>query len=172
MPSIGDRILQVRKKLNLTQNQLAGQLGISQQHISHIEKGTKEPSELLIKHFCLLYGTSEEWLTTGEGEMFLSPEEVIRSQVDRLGKEAVIEAVRKVIGSSPEQTTAQQSRDHDLEKMILLLEQLWQMGDDMQAWTRIQFARFFPDDIELQIEKKQEASILPALIHNSITKNY
>lgn len=176
--SIGDRIRKVRKALNLTQRKLAEQLGISQQHISHIEKGTKEASEMLIKYFCLLYNTSEEWLTTGEGKMFLSPEEIIKMQIDRIGEKAYFEALSNIISKSDpaiwtpaaETTTG----SPDLDDMISFLIKLWQIPDeDMKAWARVQFARAFPSDIEKEIEKKRtEALALPTLIQKYMSKDF
>lgn len=95
--SIGDRLFELRNYLGLTQEKLALILGISQKHISQIEKGTKEPSKQLIKLISLSYNTSEVWLETGQGEMFMPIEEFLKSQMTRFGEQAFVQAVTKIM---------------------------------------------------------------------------
>lgn len=64
------RIKLVRKKLGLTQKEIAQSLGIKQGHWSDIERGEKQPSETLLIAFIYRYAISSHWLQTGEGEMF------------------------------------------------------------------------------------------------------
>ena len=52
METIGERIKFVRKSNNRTQVQFARELGISQTHISKIEKGVEHPSEMLLLFIC------------------------------------------------------------------------------------------------------------------------
>lgn len=82
----GDRLRRIRKTLGLSQKKFGDCLGISQKHVSQIEKETREPSEQLIKHLCLHYFTSENWLKTGEGEMFISPQDALKSVKERFGE--------------------------------------------------------------------------------------
>ncbi len=65
---LGQRIMAYRKKMNLTMQQLADQLGISESYISFIESGHRSPSRKLIKkliHFFYPQGNPhllDEWL--------------------------------------------------------------------------------------------------------------
>lgn len=66
---IGDRIKKVRQIVKKNQKNFAEDLGLSQSHISNIEKGNDKPSMTLIKLICLKYEISEEWLLYGQGSM-------------------------------------------------------------------------------------------------------
>lgn len=69
MPTINDRISQVVKASGKTKTAFADSLGVSQQYISKLEK-TGTPSERTIRDICDKYSVNEEWLRTGNGEMF------------------------------------------------------------------------------------------------------
>lgn len=69
MDSIGSRVLEVRKNAKLSQIVFAKQIGISQTHVSKIEKGVEHPSQTLIKYISYRYNVNEKWLTTGKGTM-------------------------------------------------------------------------------------------------------
>lgn len=75
---IGNRVKEIRKSIDLTQMEFAKKLGVSQNSISQIENGTRNPGGALIKVICQEFGVSEDWLRTGEGEMFSS----LRSDAD------------------------------------------------------------------------------------------
>lgn len=66
---IGNRIKTVRQTMKKNQKNFAEDLGLSQSHISNIEKGNDKPSLTLIKLICLKYEISEEWLLYGQGSM-------------------------------------------------------------------------------------------------------
>lgn len=175
--AIGDRIKALRKKVKLTQEEFAGRLAISKGFVSNLEKDRVKPSAQLIRLISYEFAVSEYWLTTGEGEMFLSPKEIIQKQIDRIGEKAYFEAVRDMISRGDPAIwapiTAASTGSHDLDYMITFLMRLWEIPDeDMRAWARVQFARAFPPDIEKEIEKKRtEALALPALIHQYINKD-
>lgn len=65
--SIGVRINYVRKQMKLTQKQFADELGISQTHVSKLEKDVEKPSPTLIRLISVLYNFNEDWLIRGEG---------------------------------------------------------------------------------------------------------
>lgn len=67
--SIGERIKLVRQSNKKSQKEFAEEFGLSQSHISNIEKGNDKPSLTLIKFICLKYDVSEEWLMHDEGYM-------------------------------------------------------------------------------------------------------
>lgn len=75
MSSEGDRLKELRKVLSIKQGDFADRISTTQGHISDIENGRKTLSERTIKLICLEKwngkSVSEEWLKTGEGEMFL-----------------------------------------------------------------------------------------------------
>lgn len=70
-----ERIKSLRTGLHLTQEQFADKLKLSRNYIAQIEIGTKSPSDRTISDICREYSIREEWLRTGEGEMYDFPED-------------------------------------------------------------------------------------------------
>lgn len=69
---VGQRIRQVRKAYNLTQQAFADQLGLKQNTIATYEIG-KPASGRTLKAICKTFHVNEAWLRTGEGDMLLPP---------------------------------------------------------------------------------------------------
>ncbi len=69
--TLGERVKIVRKSNKLNQADFAKRLGISQTHVSKIEKNVENPSETLLKLISLEFGISEEWLKNNTGEMIV-----------------------------------------------------------------------------------------------------
>lgn len=90
---IGIRLKELRTVLNLTQARFAAPLGVDRGHIAGIETGTRNPSEPLIKSIHFIYCVNETWLKTGQGEMFITPDELLKSLKDRFGEQAFFRAV-------------------------------------------------------------------------------
>jgi len=67
---VGQRIIEIRKAIGLTQKEFAKDIKISQTHISALELNTRVIHERIIKMICFTYGVNENWLKTGKGEMF------------------------------------------------------------------------------------------------------
>ena len=65
-----DRIKELRRALDLTQDEFGGRIGITKSSISTMESGRSNPSEQTLRSMCREYGASYLWLTTGEGSMF------------------------------------------------------------------------------------------------------
>jgi transcriptional regulator with XRE-family HTH domain len=65
-----ERIISLRKTLGLTQMEFAEKLGITRSAISLIEIGKNPLREQHIKTISLIFGVDEEWLRSGNGEMF------------------------------------------------------------------------------------------------------
>ena len=66
-----DRIKELRKSLNLTQQAFADRIGTKRNNVTGYESGTRSPSEAVITLICREFRVSEEWLRTGNGDMFL-----------------------------------------------------------------------------------------------------
>lgn len=70
--TIGDRIKQVRKALNYTQQRFADELGLKQNTVATYEMNKTTPSERTIMDISSKLNVNRRWLETGEGEMFNS----------------------------------------------------------------------------------------------------
>lgn len=65
MDNISTRLKFIRKDYALSQVDFAKKLGVTNAHISKIEKGGTTPSEALIKLICKIFGVNELWLKNG-----------------------------------------------------------------------------------------------------------
>ncbi len=66
-----DRIKQIRKIKNLTQQEFATKLGIKRSTISNYEMGRNTPVDSVISLICREFHVNEEWLRNGTGEKCL-----------------------------------------------------------------------------------------------------
>ena len=85
----GERVKEVRKSLNLTMEQFGNKLGVTKVAISNIEKEKRNLTEQMSRAIFREFNVSEEWLKTGEGEMYqqLSEDEEIAGIVSDLLEE-------------------------------------------------------------------------------------
>ena len=67
---IGERIKQIRNKVTLNQEEFAQKLHLSRSHIAQVETNKKILSDRTIKDICDKFNVNEQWLRTGEGDMF------------------------------------------------------------------------------------------------------
>lgn len=89
---MNERIKQLRKTLDLTLKEFGEKLGVSDAAISRIEKGNRSVTEQMFKTICREFNVNENWLRTGEGEMFV--------QLSR--DERVADIVKKALASDDE----------------------------------------------------------------------
>ncbi len=69
--TIGNRIKRVRRALDLTQTEFASRLGLTQNTVTRYETGDRNPSAAVLSLIIKAYDVNEEWLRTGNGEMFV-----------------------------------------------------------------------------------------------------
>lgn len=55
----------------MTQQQFANRIGVSRNTIATYETSVRVPIEAVIVSICREFGVNEEWLRTGEGEMYV-----------------------------------------------------------------------------------------------------
>lgn len=68
---VGDRIRELRKELGMTQQEFADRLKIKRNTIATYETGRNDPIDSVFALICREFNVSEDWLRTGEGEMFV-----------------------------------------------------------------------------------------------------
>ncbi|MBS5511749.1 MAG: helix-turn-helix transcriptional regulator [Clostridium sp.] len=66
-----DRIKKIRKELDLTQQEFADKLKVPRNTIGGYEVGKSNPSDAAVNNICNTFKVNEEWLRTGNGEMFV-----------------------------------------------------------------------------------------------------
>lgn len=96
--TVNDRIKDVRKKFNLTQEELGEKLGVSRGIIKNIEYNVVDASTkpLLLTSICSTFGISREWLENGDGEMLAKTSSAVIDEIceklslNDFGKRALI----------------------------------------------------------------------------------
>lgn len=68
---MNERIKAVRKAMGLTQQAMADALNLKRNTIGAYEVGVITPSDRTIADICQKYNVDENWLRTGEGDMFM-----------------------------------------------------------------------------------------------------
>lgn len=66
----GQRVRELRKRLGLTLEKFGKPLGVGKTAISKIENGERGLTDQMILAICREFNVDENWLRTGEGEMF------------------------------------------------------------------------------------------------------
>lgn len=67
-----DRIREARKALHLTQKEFGDKIGIAGNTVTNYENGLRSPSNSIVVAICREFNVNEEWLRTGEGDMFIT----------------------------------------------------------------------------------------------------
>lgn len=67
---MNDRIKELRKALGLTQQDFSERIGVKRNTVAQYEIGRNPPNDTVITLICREFNVNEEWLRTGEGEMF------------------------------------------------------------------------------------------------------
>lgn len=119
--NIGNRIKKIRKELDLTQTEFGSQIGTVQNTITGYENGRRNPSAPVITLICEKFNINEEWLRTGEGEMFKSTPSDILEQLAieyNLSNASSI-AVEKFVNLKPEKRNELIEFFLDVSKAIL-----------------------------------------------------
>ena len=131
-----ERLKELRKTLNLTQQEFADKIGVKRNTIAQYESGRNAPIDAVVTLICRTYGVNETWLRTGEGEMF----------VPRDRSDAIAQEVSRFMANHP---------DSFRERLISLLIRL----DEKQWEVLEQYARQLVDahDREPTIEERVEA---------------
>lgn len=70
-----ERLKKLRRSLNLTQQEFADKIGIKRNSYANYEIGRNTPIDAITLSICREFNVNEEWLRTGEGDMFIEMSE-------------------------------------------------------------------------------------------------
>ena len=70
------RLKEIRQHFKLSQGEFGKKIGLSTSAIGEIERGTNRLSNRNVDAICRVFNVNENWLRTGEGEMFNPPKEL------------------------------------------------------------------------------------------------
>ena len=73
--TVNQRIRQLRKELNLTQNEFSSVITISSGQLACIETEKRVVNNRTIKLICDSFKINNEWLRTGKGKMYIDDKE-------------------------------------------------------------------------------------------------
>lgn len=77
-----ERLLELRKALNLTQTQFGEKIGLTRAAIAAYERGIAKPTGSALKCMEVIFNVNMNWLETGEGEMFVeTPQAYVESLI-------------------------------------------------------------------------------------------
>mgnify|MGYP000464100674 CR=1 FL=1 len=75
------RIIQIREQNELNQEKFAARLGLSRNFINQVENGKKNFSDRTISDICKEFNINEDWLRTGQGNMYKEADDKLSSYV-------------------------------------------------------------------------------------------
>lgn len=97
-----EQLKKLRKHLDMTQQAFADKIGMKQNTIAQYEMGRTVPSNAIVFSICREFGVNENWLRTGDGEMFeeLTEQQKLMKYTDLLLKDkdsAIATAIQTLI---------------------------------------------------------------------------
>ncbi|SEU24103.1 DNA-binding transcriptional regulator, XRE-family HTH domain [Lacrimispora sphenoides] len=99
---MNSRIRELRKALKLSQEEFGSRLGVGKSAISYLESGRSNVTEQMILLICKEFSANEDWLRSGEGEMFeqLTEQQKVLKYTAMLLKDTdsvVVDAIKNLI---------------------------------------------------------------------------
>jgi transcriptional regulator with XRE-family HTH domain len=97
--SIGERIIELRKKLDMSQGDLAKAMNVSRQAVSKWENDLNSPDTIKLIQLADVLDTDVEYLATGRNTVLRRPPVVLKTveYVDRIVERPVVRYVEKVV---------------------------------------------------------------------------
>ena len=117
--TMSERIKQIRKGKDISQEEFGNKIGITRSSVSLLESGINNPSEQTIKLICQEFSVNELWLRTGQGnpDEKLEGEERYALNIGKLqntDNETVMRWVNAIAETNPELL-------EDIEKFFMTL---------------------------------------------------
>lgn len=78
---MNNRVKEVRKALDLSQEEFGKKLGVSRGVVVNVELNRAEIKPLFIDHLCSIFNVNRMWLLNGNGSMFVETEKTLISQL-------------------------------------------------------------------------------------------
>ena len=147
--SIGKRVKYFRENIGLNQEQLSVEIGWDQSAISRIEGNKQEISSRFLNAMMLRFGVNSDWIMTGEGEMYIAPEEFIANGIRFLGEQKYGEGLARIFkdpqfGKLREAVAVediQESLSDELRDLLQRVSKVWKRGDEKDRRTLVQLVK-------------------------------
>lgn len=76
-----DRIKEIRRNLDLTQQAFATKINLTKSAIAHMESGNRNPSERTLADICRNFNINYDWLRFGTGQMKKESQDVLDTKI-------------------------------------------------------------------------------------------
>lgn len=86
--NIGDRVLFIRKSLNLSRTAFGLAFGVSRDVINNIERNRVKNPEPMLRLISVTHNVSYDWLSKGLGDPFLKPKIIAKEAVEKYNLDA------------------------------------------------------------------------------------
>lgn len=98
---MNNRVKELRKRLQLSQEEFGARLGVTGASISRIESSANKVTGQMAKSICREFGVEYIWLKEGVGEMFTTRDDDILDLIDRIldGENETAKAVFKALAA-------------------------------------------------------------------------
>ena len=115
MNTIGERIKDLRRELNLTQDAFAARINLTRNYITLIEAGNRTPSPRTIVDICREFHISQSWLENGIEPKYIDQDESDIDVINRImeGQSENKKKLMRILADMP---------DELLDKMLDYLE--------------------------------------------------
>ena len=165
--SIGQRVIRLRLHFGIKkQGILSAEIRMSQANVSRVEGDIQPPSNAVLNALKERFAANPHWILTGEGEMFISPEEYITKGIELLGARKIGEGFLKLLNNPKYKEIqsviavgemAKGSIDPKLVAYLQYILDKWHQGDEtVRGWLMIQLGIAFQEVAKkLQEEKKE-----------------
>ena len=152
--NIGGRLKHFREYFELTQEVFGQSIGMSRGNISKIEKNKIPPSNAFLKALRERFACNPDWIKTGEGEMFIAPEEYIAIGIRFLGEQKYGEGLAKIFKDPQFEKLRlavavediQESLSDELRAFLKLVSKVWEQGDEKDRRTLVQLVKAVGDN--------------------------
>mgnify|MGYP002674547685 CR=1 FL=1 len=131
---INERIREVRKRSGLTLEKFGEKVGLKKSGLSAVEIGRIAVTDRLIMMTVKEFGVDEQWLRTGEGEMFPP-----KSEYDKLAE-----------------LTTKMLRNKDDKERLFITDFLYNHMKDEDVHTLLDTLISFVDDLKATLDTKGE----------------
>lgn len=131
---INERIREVRKRRGLTLEKFGERVGLKKSSMSNVENGNIAVTDRLIMMTVKEFGVDEQWLRTGEGEMFPP-----KSEYDKLAE-----------------LTTKMLRNKDDKERLFITDFLYNHMKDEDVHTLLDTLISFVDDLKATLDTKDE----------------
>lgn len=120
----GERLASLIKTLGMKKVRFAERIKVDQSYITKLVKGTGQPSDLLIAAICREFSVNENWLRTGEGDMF----------TETAQEDQILSFMGDVMHGSPDFRRALMSvlARMTSEEWTLLEKKAWELVEEMK----------------------------------------